>query len=147
MRRFVVSVALLALVGGMVLGGASATGNSPAGLTKAGWDCFNPAAVVTKVPNFNPTIHCFPPGQMERVFAGTASSALLKAFDTSDPNDDDAAFLGSERMLRADLYHGQPCPTDPPDLDPELRGDLAWSDLEPLFGLDYVICHTFDSPW
>jgi hypothetical protein len=30
---------------------------------------------------------------------------------------DDARLLGTERLIRGDLYHGQPCPTDPPNYE------------------------------
>jgi hypothetical protein len=42
-------------------------------------------------------------------------------------------------MIRGDLYHGQPCPTEPPT--------FQYAYLGPLIGWDYYICHTFDSPW
>jgi len=30
---------------------------------------------------------------------------------------DDARLLGTERLIRGDLDHGQPCPTDPPSYE------------------------------
>jgi len=51
----------------------------------------------------------------------------------------DAPLLGTERLIRGDLFHGQPCPTDGPSFQ------YSW--LYPRFAWDYYICHTFDSPW
>lgn len=110
-----------------------ANGLGPARLAAAGWDCFLPPL------DFNPNVHCAPPGQLERIVSGEARSAMFVAFATTDLEAAHAAFLGTERLLRADLYRGQPCPTDPPS--------NAYSSLFPRFGWDYVICHTFDSPW
>ena len=60
-----------------------------------------------------------------------------------------APLLGHERLLRGDLYHGQPCPTDPPGGPPGASTSpprYEWSWLFPRFGWDYYICHNFDSP-
>lgn len=130
MRVLVVMCALLTLA--LAAQAASASGSSPAQLTSAGWSCFLP-------PPFNPKVHCAPPGQLEGVISGTARAATFVVFDTDDVNSDDAAFIGTERLIRGDLYHGQPCPTDPPS------STYSW--LYPRFGWDYYICHTFDSPW
>lgn len=146
MRRFLSIVGLLGLLGGMALSGAQAQGVSPAGLQRAGWSCLNPAGAFPA----NPNVHCFPPGKLEGVVAGTAASALLLAFATSDVDAEEAPLLGAERMLRADLFHGQPCPTDPPGGPPGATSSpplYEWSYLGPRFGWDYYICHTFDSPW
>jgi hypothetical protein len=37
----------------------------------------------------------------------------LLYFDTTDPSSDDANLMGTETLLRSDLFHGQPCPTEP----------------------------------
>ena len=63
----------------------------------------------------------------------------MLTFATSDLNATSARLLGTERMIRADLFAGQPCPTDGPGYE------YSW--LYPRFGWDYYICHTFDSPW
>jgi hypothetical protein len=115
----------------------AADGVSPAKLAAAGWDCFLPEPPAD--PNFNRNVHCSPPGQLAGIFDGTAESGMFLAFDTEDPGAENAALLGSERLIRADKFHGQPCPTDPPSYE------YSW--LQPLFGLDYYICHSFDSPW
>ena len=70
---------------------------------------------------------------------GRAVSAMFVVFDTDDVNSENASFVGTERLIRGDHFHGQPCPTDPPSYQ------YSW--LFPRFGWDYYICHTFDSPW
>jgi len=129
-RVLVVLCALLAMAS--TAAATKAAGSSPAQLTQAGWSSFLP-------PPFNPKVHCAPPGQLAGVVSGTARAATFLVFDTNDVNSDDAAFVGTERLIRGDLYHGQPCPTDPPS--------YTYSWLFPRFGWDYYICHTFDSPW
>jgi hypothetical protein len=64
---------------------------------------------------------------------------MFLTFATTDLDAESAPLLGTERLIRSDLYRGQPCPTDPPT--------YQYSSLEPRFGWDYHICHTFDSPW
>src|SRR3954454_2137393 len=133
MRRLSVVGALMLLVAVAVSSAqAKGGGNSPAQLTQAGWTCFLP-------PPFNPKVHCAPPGQLEGVVAGTAAHATFLVFDTDEVTSASAAFVGTERLIRGDLYHGQPCPTDPPN--------PLYSWLFPKFQWDYYICHTFDSPW
>lgn len=78
------------------VGSADARGNSPAKLARAGWLCVNAGP--------NALVHCFPPG----AFQSTASVSV-KVFDTTDVESDDAHFLGTELLIRADLYEGQPC--------------------------------------
>jgi hypothetical protein len=125
------------LVGSVGVRPASADGVSPAKLSWAGWDCFLPEP--PSDPNFNRNVHCSPPGQLDGIFSGTAVTGMFLAFDTEDPGAESAALLGTERLIRADRFHGQPCPTDPPSYE--------YSYLGLLFGLDYYICHSFDSPW
>lgn len=132
MRRLLIAAALVAVA--LAPTAAAATpGLSPAQLTRAGWACFNGP------PSFNPLVHCARPGELETIVAGTAATAIFLTFDTVEVTASDAAFLGTERMIRRDLYHGQPCPTEPPT--------FHYSYLGPLIGWDYYICHTFDSPW
>jgi hypothetical protein len=149
MRRHLIAAlaGVMVIVGAVAtVGSASAGGLSPAQLQQAGWDCLNPEAAFPA----NPNVHCFPPGQLDGVVAGTTASALLVAFATSDVNAQEAPLLGTERMIRADLFHNQPCPTDPPGGPPGETTSpplYEWSYLGPRFGWDYYICHTFDSPW
>jgi hypothetical protein len=121
----------------------TADGPGPAQLAQAGWTCFLP-------PPFNPNVHCAPPGQLQGIAANTARAGMFAAFATADLNATSAPLLGTERLIRGDLFHDQPCPTDPPSgpagasTSPPL---YAWSWLYPRFGWNYYICHTFDSPW
>lgn len=132
MRRLFLVLSLAALLGAVAAPAAVARGLSPAQLTAAGWDCLLP-------PAFNPNVHCSPPGLLEKVVTGEAEAGFWFAFATSDLGATDAALLGTERVIRADLFQGQPCPTDPPSYE--------YSSLLERFGWDYYICHTFDSPW
>jgi hypothetical protein len=133
MRRRLLIAMLLGLLAALPVSTVSAQGVSPAQLDQAGWDCFLPPL------EFNPNVHCAPPGQLEGVISGEAAAATFLAFATTDLGATQAPLLGTERLIRGDLFHGQPCPTDPPS--------LAYSWLFPRFGWDYYICHTFDSPW
>jgi len=146
MRTLATICVLVAAATSAAAAATTSNGSSPAELQRAGWSCVNPAAAFPA----NPNVHCFPPGKLQGVIAGTAEATILKTFATGDVNAVEAAFLGTERMIRADLFHGQPCPTDPPGGPP---GEATkpplyeWSWLYPRFGWDYYICHTFDSPW
>jgi hypothetical protein len=132
MHRLVMIAALLGAVASVAATATPAAGVSPAQLAQAGWTCFLP-------PPFNPKVHCAPPGQLEGVASGTARAATFLVFSTDDVTAENAPFVGTERLIRGDLFHGQPCPTDPPSYE------YSW--LYPRFGWDYYICHTFDSPW
>ena len=144
MRRLVPIVAVV--IAAVATTGAQAKEQSPAQLQRAGWDCLNPAPFFPA----NPNVHCFPPGQLEAVVAGTAVSAMIKAFATPDVNAEEGPFLGTEHMIRADHFHFQPCP-DPPARRPARRNEQStldeYSHLLQAFGWDYWICHHFDSPW
>lgn len=133
MRRFVLFLVLLGVVGALPLYAVSAQGLGPAQLQRAGWDCILPP------PEFNPNVHCFPPGALAGVISGDAVMVMTVAFATSDLGATEAPLLGTERIIRADRFHGQPCPTDPPSYE------YSW--LFPRFGWHCYICHTFDSPW
>src|SRR5918995_197371 len=136
MRKLITIVGLLGLATGVAVAGVQAAGVSPAKLQQAGWSCVNPAGAFPA----NPNVHCFPPGQLEGVVAGTAETALLLAFATGDVNAEEAELLGTERMIRADLFHNQPCPTDPPGGPPGAASTpplYQWSYLGPRFGWDY----------
>jgi hypothetical protein len=126
LKRIIVTVialgAIIGLGAGMLSAGgvAEAHGVSPAKLGNAGWTCFD-------VPGLG--VHCQPPGSE----ASSASLSLL-VFDTSDPGAGHAPFSGTEILIRADLYNGQPCPGEGAD-------DYEGLDL---FGgpeIDYYACH------
>ena len=99
---------------------AAAGGLSPAQLGNHGWDCFD-------VPGLG--VHCGPPGD------GNSSATLnFLYFDTTDPGDESPTLIGTELLIRADLYHGQPCPQE---------GGGEYHGLD-LFGgpeIDYYACH------
>jgi hypothetical protein len=133
MRRLLISTLLVASVSILPSAAALGQGLGPGRLDAAGWDCFLPPL------DFNPNVHCAPPGQLDRIVSGEARAAMFVAFATTDLSASSAPYLGTERLIRADLFHGQPCPTDPPS--------YQYSSLMPRFGWDYYICHTFDSPW
>ena len=133
-RLVPIAVAALATLAVGAPGSSASSGPSPAQLQLAGWTCFNPPVDVNRY------VHCAPPGTWEATVTRHTPSARLMTFDTFDVDATDASLLGTERMIRSDLYAGQPCPTDPPS------GEYTSLDIDP-FNLDYLICHTFDSPW
>jgi hypothetical protein len=133
MRRLMIATVLFAMLSVVLATQVLAKGSGPAQLTAAGWDCFLPPL------DFNPNVHCAPPGQLAGIISGEAKAAMFVAFATSDLDATSAPLLGTERLIRSDVFHGQPCPSDPPS--------YRYSSLFPRFGWDYYICHTFDSPW
>jgi hypothetical protein len=92
-------------------------GNTPSRLTQAGWHCVN-------VPGHG--VHCEDP----HAEIGSSVHIQVKVFDTSDVGSDSAAFLGTESLMRADHYHGQPC----------LPGHGEYF----LLPFGYYACHHFD---
>ena len=105
MRRTTIITSLLAVALAAVALGASA---SPAKavtqsqLEKAGWTCIAPLPVTDEQ-------HCVRPGGLARLFSGQARTMSFLVFDSSGEE-----FLGTEFNVRGDIFHGQPCPTDPP---------------------------------
>lgn len=122
MRIITVAISVIVLSAAVALaswpGTTSAHGLSPAQLPK-GWTCFD-------VPGLG--VHCQPPGD-------SASSATLNllVFDTSDPGATDARFVGTELLISADLYNGQPCPQEDLVHYVDLSGE----------GLPYFACHRY----
>lgn len=86
------AIGLLLLIGAPAASAAS----GPATLTAAGWTCFVPPGDV---------VHCQPPGTK----MGNPT-ITLRVFGGIDPSAASAPFLGTELLVREDLYHGQPCP-------------------------------------
>jgi hypothetical protein len=80
----------------LAAGGAFAGGKGPAQLTRAGWLCVNAGP--------DDYVHCFPPG----AFRADASVAV-RVFETTDTGAESAHYLGTELLIRDDLYAGQPC--------------------------------------
>lgn len=104
---------------------AGAHGTNPAQLSRAGWFCFN-------VPDLG--VHCVPPGGM-----ASSASVSLHVFDTNDPGATHAPFLGTEILIRADLYAGQPCPQDG-------GGEYHFlPSSESGLPVDYFACHRYDT--
>jgi hypothetical protein len=92
-------------------------GNTPYRLAQAGWHCLN-------VPGHG--VHCEDP----HAEIGSNVHIQVKVFDTSEVGSDSAAFLGTESLVRADHYHGQPC----------LPGHGTYF----LLPFGYYACHHFD---
>jgi hypothetical protein len=116
-KKLLFVVVLLVLLTSTVVA-ASARGNDADQLSNAGWTCV--------VAGPHDWVHCFKPG-----FDGTGESQIVKVF-TGDGD----TFLGTELLIRADLYAGQPCVTD------------GGGDYAELFGVladDYYACHLFDT--
>ncbi len=121
-RVMIIIASLVAAAAVAVVAAPPAQGVSQSQLENAGWDC----------PLVLGAIHCAPPGGLARVLAGTAETMSFLVFRTSD-----GAFLGTELIVRADRFNGQPCPTDPPS--------RQYTFLGPLLGLNYYACHRYDS--
>ncbi len=83
----------------MAAAAATAQGINPEQLTQAGWTCFrdpvNPRIVCLNPGHPRPAVPADPDGQ---------ESLQDMIFDL------DGSFLGTAHAIRADLYHGQPCP-------------------------------------
>ena len=82
------------------LGTAQSGGLTPAELIERGWSCR-----VTPVG----TTACSPPGRGLPVFGAPEDrppSYLVHVFNTAT-----SEYLGFGRMIRTDLYEGQPCPS------------------------------------
>jgi hypothetical protein len=125
MRRIAIIIASLGAAAAVAAATAPpAQGVSQSQLENAGWDC----------PFVLGAIHCAPPGGLARVLSGEAETMSFLVFRTSD-----GQYLGTEHIVRADLFQGQPCPTDPPS--------RQYTHLLPLIGLDYYACHRYDSPF
>ena len=123
MRKKVSSVfVLLALLVMTVTSVVYAQGNSPAQLSRAGWLCENVSGL---------GVHCFAPGAFR-----SSPSVQVKVFNTSDPTATDAPFLGTEILIRDDLYAGQLCTQD---------GGGEYHLLAGVFPVDYRACHFYDT--
>jgi hypothetical protein len=100
---------------------------APAALEQAqaaGWDC-DPLILI------GGHYHCSPPGKpgVQDIIDGTADARSI-VHQVFRP---DGTFAGSETLIRADLFAGQPCPTD------------QWLPVPPwLPSPMYYACHHFD---
>ncbi len=123
---------VLLLVGALLLvvtSTAFAKGNglSQAKVEERGWACFPPPPGLI--------VHCSPPNtDIAALFAGDLASVTSLNFDVTGET-----FLGTEVLIRADLFHGQPCP----------QGTFPGGEYEPVdFDGDgvpeYFSCHHFN---
>ena len=127
-------ITLAVAIGSIVAGPAAAKSNSngsPQHLVDSGWSC----------PVLLGLVHCLPPGTSLK--SAESPSLTARVFDTTDPSSDNAPFLGTEHVIRADVFekgggNQPPCPQDPPTF--EYR-DLRTTDL----GIPYYACHSYDS--
>ena len=124
MRRRLTALALgLAAASVFAISAAGSSGATMAQAQAAGWDC-NPQVLIVGY------FHCTPPGKpsvLDMIQGKTqAPSIVVRVFYPSGD------FAGTEHLMRADLYQGQPCPQD----------NLVTWDLLP-FG--YRACHHFDA--
>jgi hypothetical protein len=87
----------------------------------AGWDC-NPLILI------GGHYHCSPPGKpsVADIIAGTDAASVVHQVFLPD-----GAFAGTELLIRADLYAGQPCPQD------------EWLPVPPVGPVQYYACHHF----
>lgn len=118
-RLAILAAAVVAVFAVPLVASGGQGGLSPAQLSSQGWHCFD-----------HPTlgVHCAAPGQ-EWPPSGPTSQ-LLYFFNTHDVESTVPDFTGTETLLHDDLYHGQPCPTQP-------GGYVSLAGL----GLDYWACH------
>ena len=128
-RRFTLGAAATLVVAGAAAVPTLSKSSSPAQLREAGWSC----------PVLLGFVHCLPPGTSLKSPQSPSLTAVV--FGTDDPAATVAPFLGTEHIIRADVYergHPRPCPQDPPLHE---YTDLRTTPL----GLPYYACHTYDS--
>lgn len=82
--------------------------------------------------------HCVPPG-IDVSNLPPSIPVLVFGAPRTDPLDPNAPFLGTEHNIRFDLFHNQPCPTDPPDFQYTYLPSIG-------FPLPYWACHRFAAP-
>lgn len=120
MRKMIaVLIAMLLLL--LAFTGAYA-GYTSQQLANAGFTCVNTGP-------YNLT-HCFPP---YITFPNDLGSGKYKTVQVKVFNEAGTTFLGTELLVRADLYNGQPCPQD----------GGTYDDLRVSPGLPYFACHHF----
>ncbi len=127
MRRvtFIPVFAAIAATAVVLVGTAGGAGtHTLAQAQAAGWDC-NPLILI------GGHYHCSPPGKpsVGDIIAGTATAPSI-VHQVFRP---DGSFAGTETLIRADLYAGQPCPTD------------QWLPVPPWLPTPtYYACHHFE---
>lgn len=123
-RRILMLIAAVAMVMG-VSAPASAGGHTASQLQKAGWAC-----MIAGPHNW---MHCFSPAQGQ-----TVPVKVFGNFGATDDIADDGwapgdPFLGTELLMLASAYHGQPCATD------------GGESYHPVPETPFVACHHFDT--
>lgn len=108
MRRLAIALLAVAALALPTTASSTSGGLSAKQLSDAGWTCFNVVSPVVGTLG----VHCAPPGQPFPP-TGQPHIQLLYFFNTIDPNSNAPDFTGTETLIRADLYHGEPCPTEP----------------------------------
>lgn len=116
MKRGLLVAAVSMLLIGAMPGISGARGVTTAHLQKAGWFCF--------ATGTGP--HCVPPG-------ASASDATISLLVFSDWGAE-GSLRGSELLIRADLYAGQPCPQSEFEFLPAAETGLT---------SDYFACHHY----
>jgi hypothetical protein len=129
MKRMLLPLAAAALAAVVLAAPSFSKRSNPVQLAEAGWSC----------PVLLGAVHCLPPGTGLRDPSSPSLTAVV--FGGTDPTAADAPFLGTEHVLRADVFEKggrPPCPQDPPTY--EYR-DLRTTEL----GIPYYACHHYDS--
>ncbi|MEE8486355.1 MAG: hypothetical protein V3S38_07405 [Acidimicrobiia bacterium] len=111
-----VAALMLTMAPAVLAGGSGSGGHTADQLADAGWNCFNAGP-----SNWT---HCVPPANG----SGGAKAITVKVFGVEG-----SPFLGTEILLSADVYNGQPCMTD---------GGEPYSYVPPF---DAYACHHFDT--
>ena len=107
MRRvFTLVPSIIAIGAALVIFAGVVSARGPHSLQQAqaaGWDC-DPLILI------GGHYHCSPPGKegVVEIIDGTATSPSI-VHQVFRP---DGSFAGTESLIRADLFAGQPCPTD-----------------------------------
>ncbi len=120
MRKKLLFVVILMVLLISTVMAASAAGQTSATLEMAGWSCNNAGP--------HNWVHCLKPG-----VDPTSESQIVKVFSENGDT-----FLGTELLIRADLYGGQPCATDG-------GGEYALLGAGAPFPIAYRACHLFDT--
>jgi hypothetical protein len=120
--RLIGLVAVLGVVATMTVSPVAAGGRTLAQALAAGWNC-EPLILL------GGHYHCSPPGRpgVGDIIAGTDVATIEHQVFRPD-----GTFAGTELLIRADLFAGQPCPTD------------EWLPVPPFGDVQYWACHRFD---
>ncbi len=121
-RKLLLAVILALLLTSTAVVASAAGGHTAGQLSRAGWSCTNAGP--------HNWTHCFRPG-----FDPTGESLNVKVF-----SGDGGTFLGTELLLRADIYRGQPCPQDGGE-----EYELLPAAPDGPFPVAYRACHHFET--